>query len=456
VETNPVNAEADELRLTLQKALGTAYELGRELGGGGMSRVFIAHERSLGREVVVKLLLPQLAAGVSVDRFRREIALAAHLQHPNIVTVLSAGDADGLPYFTMPFIRGESLRSLLKREGRLGQREAIRIIHDVAAALACAHAEGVVHRDIKPDNVLLCSGSAMVTDFGVAKALSSARERGTSAPDSTLTVVGTSLGTPDYMSPEQATADPTTDHRADIYALGVTAYEMLAGRLPFDCPTHRAAITAHLIEKPRPLEGLRPEISPGLVALVMCCLEKDPAHRPQTATAILDELEDLPGAPRQRATASAWRAPLRSVRTWAMAGTVIAIVVVAGAVQLSSRGAMTGEAGTPVREASQPAVNTEAHDAYLRGLDLFRRAREANTNPSLLRQAIESYEQAVRLDPRFALAYAKLAEAKYWWASLDPRDERRAADFSSALDRAIRLDPSLPEVQAAQALRFEH
>jgi serine/threonine protein kinase len=452
---NPVHAEADELRLKLQDALGPTYELGRELGGGGMSRVFVAHERSLDRDVVVKLLLPQLAAGVSVERFRREIALAAHLQHPNIVTVLSAGDADGLPYFTMPFVRGESLRALLRRDGRLGQREAVRVIHDIAAALACAHAEGVVHRDIKPDNVLLSGGCAMVTDFGVARALSSARERLT-APDSTLTVVGTSLGTPEYMAPEQATADPTTDHRADIYALGVTAYEMLAGKLPFECPTQRAAITAHLVEKPKPLDSSRPELAPALVALVMQCLEKDPAQRPQTAAAIVGELEDLPGATRQRGVAKPQHPLLRSRGTWAFAGTAVAIVLVAGAVQLSSRSALTGAAGTSARATAQPTENSDAYDAYLRGVDFFRRAREANTSPSLLSQAIESYEEAVRLDPRFALAYAKLAEAKYWWASLDPSDERRAADFDAALDRAIRLDPSLPEVQAARALRFEH
>jgi serine/threonine-protein kinase len=258
------------------------------------------------------------------------------------------------------------------------------------------------------------------------------------------------------MAPEQATADPTTDHRADIYALGVTAYEMLAGKLPFECPTQRAAITAHLVEKPKPLDSSRPELAPALVALVMQCLEKDPAQRPQTAAAIVGELEDLPGKMRQRPVAKPRHPLLRSRRTWAFAGTAVAIALVAGAVQLSSRPSLTGEAGTSARATAQPTDNSDAYDAYLRGLDFFRRAREANTSPSLLSQAIESYEQAVQLDPRFALAYAKLAEAKYWWASLDPSDELRAAEFNSALDRAIQLDPSLPEVQAARALRFEH
>src|SRR5688500_18628351 len=141
-----------------------------------MSRVFLVHDRSLGRDVVVKLLLPELAAGVSVTRFRREIAIAARLQHPNIVTVLTAGEADGLPYFTMPFVRGESLRTLLERGERIEVRRAIRILRDVACALARAHEEGVVHRDIKPANILLSGGAAMVTDFGVAKALSSSRD----------------------------------------------------------------------------------------------------------------------------------------------------------------------------------------------------------------------------------------------------------------------------------------
>ncbi|HEX2451768.1 MAG TPA: serine/threonine-protein kinase, partial [Gemmatimonadales bacterium] len=188
----------------LQATLGTAYRLERELGGGGMSRVFLAHETALGRRVVVKVLLPELAASVSMDRFRREILLAAQLQHPHIVPLLAAGELDGLPYFTMPFISGESLRVRLARTGELPINETIRILRDVGSALAYAHENGVMHRDVKPDNVLISGGVAVVTDFGVAKAVS-ASAAGPVADVTGLTSLGVALGTPNYMAPEQAT-----------------------------------------------------------------------------------------------------------------------------------------------------------------------------------------------------------------------------------------------------------
>ena len=189
-------AMALDLRDQLQRTLGTAYVLERELGGGGMSRVFVARETALGRTVVVKVLSPELAAGISVDRFRREIQLAAQLQHAHIVPVLAAGETDGLPFYTMPFVEGQSLRTRLSRPP-LPIAEVQSYLRDVARALAYAHARGVVHRDIKPDNVLVAGGSAVVTDFGVAKALSNARG---DMPGATLTSVGTSLGTPAYMA----------------------------------------------------------------------------------------------------------------------------------------------------------------------------------------------------------------------------------------------------------------
>ncbi|HEX6814616.1 MAG TPA: serine/threonine-protein kinase [Gemmatimonadaceae bacterium] len=201
------------LRDQLQSSLGSAYTLDRELGGGGMSRVFVAEERRLGRRVVVKVLSTELAAGLSAERFEREIRVAASLQQANIVPVLNAGDTNGMPYYTMPFVDGESLRARIRDRGSLSSGETVSILRDVTRALAYAHDRGIVHRDIKPDNVLLSGGTAVVTDFGIAKAISAAR---TDSDNATLTQLGTAIGTPAYISPEQAAGDPTVDHRADI------------------------------------------------------------------------------------------------------------------------------------------------------------------------------------------------------------------------------------------------
>ena len=276
-----------DLRDQLQRTLGTAYVLERELGGGGMSRVFVAHETALGRTVVVKVLSPELAAGISVDRFRREIQLAAQLQHAHIVPVLAAGETDGLPFYTMPFVEGQSLRIRLAG-GPLPIADVLSYLRDVARALGYAHARGVVHRDIKPDNVLVAGGSAVVTDFGVAKALSNARG---DAPGATLTSVGTSLGTPAYMAPEQVAADPDTNHRADLYSFGAMAYELLAGRSPFGGRTPQKMLAAQMGERPEAIEQLRPDTPPQLAQLVMRCLEKEPDDRPQSAEQVLRELD---------------------------------------------------------------------------------------------------------------------------------------------------------------------
>src|SRR3954467_13332709 len=218
-----------DLRTQLASTLGAAYTFERELGGGGMSRVFTAEETRLRRKDVVKVLSPELAAGVSAERFEREIQTVASLQQANIVPVLTVGETGGLPYYTMPFVEGESLRAHLAR-GPLAISEVIGIARDVAKALQYAHDRGVVHRDIKPDNVLLSGGTAVVTDFGIAKAISAAR---TGSSAATLTQIGVSIGTPAYMGPEQAAGDPNIDHRADIYSLGAMAYELLAGQPVF-------------------------------------------------------------------------------------------------------------------------------------------------------------------------------------------------------------------------------
>ncbi|MDF2772854.1 MAG: putative serine/threonine protein kinase [Geminicoccaceae bacterium] len=288
-----------ELRDRVQASLGETYRLDRELGGGGMSRVFVAHDTRLGRQVVVKVLSPDLAAGVNSERFHREILVAAQLQHPHIVPVLAAGETDGLPYFTMPYVAGESLRRRLEGGKPLPVVDAVAVLRDVARALAYAHEHGVVHRDIKPDNVLIAGGAAAVTDFGIAKALSSSR---TFQGDESLTRVGNSLGTPAYMAPEQVAADPNADHRIDIYSFGAMAYELLSGVPPFHGRPPHAVLSAHLTEMPPPLESRAPDAPPALVTLVMKCLAKNPADRPQAAEEVVRALEriDLSGD---------WRAP---------------------------------------------------------------------------------------------------------------------------------------------------
>ncbi|MGH7497394.1 MAG: protein kinase domain-containing protein [Gemmatimonadales bacterium] len=257
----------------------------RELGGGGMSRVFLAEEARLSRQVVIKVLPPEMGAGVNVERFEREIQLAARLQHPHIVPLLTAGASGDLLYYIMPFIAGESLRVRLASQGELPIPEAIRILREVGDALAFAHANGVVHRDIKPDNVLLSAGHAVVTDFGVAKAVSASSGGGS------LTSLGLALGTPAYMAPEQAAADPHVDHRADIYALGALAYEMLCGRPPFTATSPQALLAAHITQTPEPAAQYRPSISPALNAIVMRCLEKRAADRWQSATELVAQLD---------------------------------------------------------------------------------------------------------------------------------------------------------------------
>jgi serine/threonine-protein kinase len=286
-----------ELREQLQTSLDGTYQIERELGGGGMSRVFLAEERRLRRKVVVKVLEPTVAAEISASRFEREIEIAARLQHPQIVPVFAAGEADGLPYYTMPFIDGESLGARLTR-GQMPYREAIDVLRDVAKALAFAHARGVVHRDIKPNNILLAHGSAVVMDFGIAKAIAAAK-RGIRAEGSgpgdqvsaALTAVGMTIGTPAYMSPEQVAGDGDVDQRADIYAFGCVAFEMLAGSPPFTASSLAALFAAHLTRKPAAVTEHRSDAPPSLAKLVERCLEKEPRARPDTAADLIDALD---------------------------------------------------------------------------------------------------------------------------------------------------------------------
>jgi eukaryotic-like serine/threonine-protein kinase len=268
---------ADPLLDALRVALGPAYEIESELTGGGMSRVFVATERALNRKVVVKVLPPDLAAGVNRDRFRREIQLAAQLQHPHIVPLLSAGDTEGILYYTMPFIEGESLKHALAQGTRFSAREVLGILLDVVDALAYAHARGVIHRDVKPANVLRSGVHALVADFGVAKALSA------SLPAVGMTTSGMAIGTPQYMAPEQLAGDPAADHRVDIYAVGLLGYELLTGAPTFAEPSPQATLAAQLTRNPAPLHLKRPDAPDALSRLLMRCLASIMAATSRTA-----------------------------------------------------------------------------------------------------------------------------------------------------------------------------
>jgi serine/threonine-protein kinase len=347
-----------------------------------MSTVFVARDNTLGRTVVIKVLPYELAATVSVERFKREIMLSAALQHPHIVPVLSAGEiveedqaAAKLPYFIMPFVEGESLRTRLAR-GPLSVREAVSILKDVARALVYAHGHGIIHRDIKPDNILLSGGSATVTDFGVAKAITASREgtrrEPTTTRSGTITLVGTSIGTPAYMAPEQAAGDPSTDHRADLYALGIVGYEMLVGTPPFHGRAPQQLLAAQLTEKPAPIESRRYDVPAALAQLLMRLLEKEPAKRPKTAAEVARALEDpaVVSGTFVSAQAPNQQRPRRVI--WALAGAGILASVAAGSAWFTNHRPAPSAASVATAPVSKsiavlPLVNIsrDSADAYV-------------------------------------------------------------------------------------------
>lgn len=262
-----------ELGQHLRDALSDSYTLEREIPGAGMSRVFVAEDRALGRRVVVKVLPPEMAAAVRIERFRREIHLAASLTHPHIIPLLAAGEVLGLPYYTMPFVEGESLKERLKRDSRLPIPEALRLASEVANALDYAHRSGIVHRDMKPANILLHDGHALVTDFGIARALT------VSAGESNLTSAGTAIGTPSYMSPEQGMGEPTVDGRTDIYALGCVLFEMLTGSPPYVGTNSQMVIMRHFVDPLPSVRDVRKDVPASVDEAIKKALAKQPAAR---------------------------------------------------------------------------------------------------------------------------------------------------------------------------------
>lgn len=321
-----------EIASALREGLADRYRIERELGAGGMATVYLAHDLRHDRKVALKVLRDDLTASLGKERFLREINIAAGLTHPHVLPLHDSGEVAGQLYYVMPFVDGQSLRQKLARDGELPVAEALRILRDVADALSEAHRLGVVHRDLKPENVMLRGRHALVADFGVAKALSEATGR------HSLTTVGVALGTPTYMSPEQATADPHVDHRSDVYAFGVLAYELLAGVPPFVGNTPQEVLAAHVTRAPVSVHEHRPSLAPALTALVMRCLEKKPADRWQSAEDLVSALESLmtPSGgitPTNTApvasVAGPAAAPRARRRAWLVAGAVAVIALVA-------------------------------------------------------------------------------------------------------------------------------
>ena len=319
----------------LSIALADRYRIERELGAGGMATVYLAHDLKHDRKVAIKVLRPDLAATLGAERFLREIRIAAALQHPHIVPLHDSGEVEGHLFYVMPHVEGQSLRQKLLREGELPVSDAVRIIRDVTDALTAAHAAGVVHRDLKPENVMLSGRHALVTDFGVAKAVSESTGR------QVLTTLGVALGTPTYMSPEQATADPHVDHRADIYALGVIAYELLAGRPPFTGGTPQQVLAAHVTEAAEPVSKHRKALPPALSTLVMKCLEKRPADRWQSADELIMQLDTVltPTGGVTPTETQPHAALGRAIPAWARAvAAVVLLGAILGGVLLFTRG----------------------------------------------------------------------------------------------------------------------
>jgi len=312
------------------------YRVGRELGRGGMACVYLARDEKHGRDVAIKVIRQDLSASLGHERFLREIEIAARLRHPNIVPLYDSGEVDGSLFFVMPYEEGQSLRQRLRQDGALPIADALGVLRDVARALVYAHEHGVVHRDVKPDNVILSGGAAVVTDFGIAKAVSVAL---TSAPDATLTQAGTVIGTPTYMAPEQATGDAATDHRADLYSFGCLGYELFTGHPPFQAESSHLLIAAHIATTPRPITELRAELSPTISALIAQCLEKDPRRRPQSAAEVLQALD---------VTSISQPVAVRGRSPGLVAAGALAIaVLVAGAAYLGLHGRATADAVPP-------------------------------------------------------------------------------------------------------------
>jgi len=328
----------DLTRLTT--ALEQRYRIERQLGAGGMATVFLATDLKHDREVALKVLRPELGAVLGVERFLAEIKITARLDHPHILTLIDSGAEEGFLYYVLPFVRGESLRDKLNREHQLGLDEALAITRQIASALDYAHRHGVVHRDIKPENILLLEGEAMLADFGIALAVSE-------AGGNRLTETGLSLGTPQYMSPEQATGDRMLDARSDVYSLGAVLYEMLAGEPPVTGPSAQAMIAKLMTERPVHLRVVRPAVPENVDAAVARALDKTPADRFASAGDFVRALEERSATGSSTAPTVAVAAPRSRRRLWIGLAAALIVLAVSGAAWLSARGRAAAPTSAP-------------------------------------------------------------------------------------------------------------
>jgi Tol biopolymer transport system component/tRNA A-37 threonylcarbamoyl transferase component Bud32 len=320
----------------LVEALADRYRIERELGQGGMATVYLAQDLRHDRKVAIKVLRPELAAVIGTERFLREIKTIANLQHSHILGLIDSGEVNGTAYYVMPFVEGESLRDRLNREKQLPIPDAVRIASEVASALDYAHRHGVIHRDIKPENVLLHDGQALVADFGIALAVSA-------AGGTRMTETGMSLGTPHYMSPEQAMGEREITARSDVYALGAMTYEMMVGEPPFTGPTAQSIVAKVLTEEPRPLAARRHTIAPEVEGAVMTALEKMPADRFATAAQFADALNGRTAAVTAPRAGAAARSTLKWRRWFYVSAAVALLFAAAAAWSLAVRGPTGGE-----------------------------------------------------------------------------------------------------------------
>src|SRR5438094_551323 len=404
----------------LRAALVERYDIEREIGRGGMATVYVAQDLKHHRSVAVQVLHPHLADNLGPERFLREIQIAASLQHPHILPLYDSGQAGGLLYYVMPYVEGESLRRRLEREKQLPLDDALEVARAVAAALDYAHRHHVVHRDIKPENVMLHEGEAMVTDFGIAKAVSAA------AAD-TLTQTGTAMGTPMYMSPEQAAGEAELDGRSDVYSLGCMLYEMLAGKPPFTGPTAQVIMARSFTEAVAPLRTLRDTIPEAVERAALKALAKVPADRFSTAAQFAQALVVPVGATAAGVTTAGH--PAASAKS-------IAVLPFVN---------MSAEAKRAIEKV--PTADVQAYDYYLRGRQFFHQFRHTG-----IQYARRMFERAIEIDPRYALAHAGVADCcsflyMYWDAS---KANLEQADAASR--KAFELDPELAEAHAARGL----